>query len=236
MQKRLTSLFNVHNWTLFELVWLALFVCAGTVVTVFTKDSLFNYAILLTGIFCVVLAAKGNIWTYAFGLFNSLGYAYVAFTNGLYGDMGLNILFFVPTNIIGFVLWRRHQAINAVAMRGLNIIQLGFILIACATLIGILGFALSNIKTQNTPYIDATSTILSIAATLLMILRYKEQWVLYIVLNIVTIVMWLIRHLSGSADGAIMMLMWSAFLINSIYGYFVWRKGAMLASKVEPIV
>jgi nicotinamide mononucleotide transporter len=101
------------------------------------------------------------------------------------------------------------------------------VLLICAVSIGVLGFALSHIKTQNTPYIDATSTVLSIVATFLMMWRYKEQWILYIVLNIVTIVMWAIRMANGSTDGAIMILMWTAFLVNAVYGYMIWRKGSV---------
>lgn len=218
-----------RNWSAFELGWIALFVLVGTWVTVFTQDSLFNYCILLSGIFCVVLAAKGNIYTYACGLFNSLGYGYVAYKNGFYGDMALYLLFFVPTSMLGFLFWRQHLTAVAVKMRALQLTVFGYVLSGCALLVGLLGWGLSQIKTQNSPYLDATSTILSIAATCLMLGRYKEQWILYIVLNLVTIVMWLLRFLQGSSDGAIMLVMWTAFLINSLYGFWLWQKGAKQA-------
>lgn len=233
MEHSLRNTFKFRNWSAFELVWIMVFISAGTIVTIFTKDSLLNYVILLTGILCVVLAAKGNIWNYAFGLVNSVGYAYVSFANGLYGDMGLNLLFFVPTSIIGFLMWKKHLAKDSVEMRGLMFYQQIIVLIICVTSIAILGFLLSHIKTQNTPYIDATSTVLSIIATLLMMWRYKEQWLIYIVLNIVTIVMWAIRLASGSTDGTIMILMWTAFLVNAVYGYVIWKKGSEAKTEVE---
>jgi nicotinamide mononucleotide transporter len=225
--------FNLKNWNTFERLWIGIFVLAGTVVTIQTKDSILNYVILITGILCVVLAAKGNIWNYAFGLINSFGYAYVSFTNGLYGDMGLNLFFFVPTSIIGFIMWKKHLSKGSVEMRGLkwwNQLAVGG---TCLVLILILGYLLSMIKTQNTPYIDSTSTILSIIATLLMMWRYKEQWILYIILNIVTIVMWVIRLLNGSNDGSIMIIMWTAFLVNAVYGYFNWLKGSKIKANGE---
>lgn len=227
MSGDLRNTFDLKSWKMFELVWMAVFVAIGTVVTVVTKDSPLNYAILVTGILCVVLAAKGNLWTYFFGFFNSLGYAYVSFTNGLYGDMGLNLFFFVPTNIIGFLMWRRHLSHTCVAMRGLPAVHRVLIAGGCAIAIGVLGLLLSRIATQNTPYLDATVTILSIAATLLMMWRYQEQWDLYIALNIVTIIMWAIRLHRGSHDGVIMMVMWTAFLVNSVYGWLNWKKGAV---------
>lgn len=78
---------------------------------------------LLTGILCVIFAAKGNILTYGFGIINSLGYAYTAYHNGLYGEVGLNILFYIPMNIVGFFMWKRFMDDNVVIMKGLNKIK-----------------------------------------------------------------------------------------------------------------
>ncbi|HQQ62973.1 MAG TPA: nicotinamide riboside transporter PnuC [Pseudomonadales bacterium] len=227
MESSLRRTFSLQNWNAFEILWAVVFIAAGSMVSLFSKDSLLNYVILVAGILCVVLAAKGNIWNYFFGIINSLGYAYVSYVNGLYGDMGLNVLFFVPTGIVGFFMWKRHAAGGTVVMRSLKSAHQGCVGVICLVSIVILGGCLSLIKTQNTPYIDATATVLSIVATLLMMWRYKEQWMLYIALNIVTIVMWAIRILNGSSDGTIMIVMWSAFLVNSVYGYINWHKGSM---------
>jgi nicotinamide mononucleotide transporter len=89
-----------------------------------------------------------------------------------------------------------------------------------------LGFGLSFIPEQNTAYIDAATNILSVAATILMMMRFREQWVCYIVLNVLTIIMWSIRAANGSPDGLLMIVMWSAYLINAVYGFYNWTKGA----------
>jgi nicotinamide mononucleotide transporter len=101
-------------------------------------------------------------------------------------------------------------------------------LVALGCVIGVLamGFGLSLIPGQNTPYIDATTNVLSIVATILMVRRFREQWLLYIVLNIFTIAMWTIRSINGSPDGAMMIVMWSAYLVNAVYGFIVWNHGA----------
>ena len=79
---------------------------------------------------------------------------------------------------------------------------------------------------------DATTNVFSIVATFLMVLRYKEQWLLYIILNVVTIAMWCIRWQAGSGDGSMMVLMWVAFLINSVYGYYKWHQGAKISKEL----
>jgi hypothetical protein len=73
MQKGLSTFFNVQNWALLELVWLALFMYAGTVVTVFTRGWLFKIHYSFKQYFYVMLAAKVNIWTHVFGSVDSLG-------------------------------------------------------------------------------------------------------------------------------------------------------------------
>lgn len=217
---------KIKGWNIYEIIWLLLFSTVAIILTVIWKDTIFGLSVFISGVLCVVLAAKGNIWTYIFGMYNSFGYAYLAYTNGLFGEMGLNLFFFVPMNIIGFVIWRMRMTENIVEMRGLNIKGKLLTTIVCLSGTISLGFAISLIPGQNTPYIDATTNVLSIVATVLMVWRYKEQWLLYIVLNIFTIIMWSIRTMAGSSDGAMMIVMWSAYLINAVYGYYNWNKGS----------
>lgn len=218
---------KIKNWKLYEIIWLLIFSLVAISLTIMWKDTLFGFSVFITGVLCVVLAAKGNIWTYYFGMYNTFGYAYLANNNGLFGEMGLNLLSFAPMNIIGFIIWRKSMCGNVVETRGLkNNSKILTIIICVLGSIG-LGFLLSLVHGQNTPYVDAITNVLSIVATFLMVYRFKEQWLLYIVLNIFTIFMWTIRTINGSPDGTMMIVMWSAYLVNAIYGYYNWNKGVM---------
>ena len=64
--------------------------------------------------------------------------------------------------------------------------------------------------------LDGLTTIITVAAQILMILRYREQWLLWIALNILSIFLW--------AETPAMYLMYSAYLLNSLYGYYNWTK------------
>ncbi len=216
----------LKKWRAFELIWLFVFTTIAIGLNYYWNDTFFNLIVFTTGVLCVVLAAKGHIWTYFFGMINTVSYAYIAYNNGLYGEMGLNVFFFIPTNIIGYMMWKNKMHDDQVEMRGLRNITRAVISISCLFCIYLLGYSLSKITGQNTPYIDATTNILSIAATLLMIYRYKEQWLLYIILNVFTILMWAIRTINGSENGPVMMVMWSAYLINAVYGYYNWHIGS----------
>lgn len=62
----------------------------------------------IAGVLCVVLVAKGSIWNYAFGLVNVSLYAYISYKSSLYGDAGLNALYYLPMQFIGWWQWRKR--------------------------------------------------------------------------------------------------------------------------------
>lgn len=126
-------------------------------------------------------------------------------------------------------MWKNHMDNGTVSMRKLSA---KWILRLCImSVIGTFGagYALSLITTQNTPYIDAATNVLSIVATILMIRRYREQWFAYIILNVFSVIMWVLRTINGSPEGPLMIVMWSAYLVNAFYGFYNWSKGAKKA-------
>jgi nicotinamide mononucleotide transporter len=214
------------GWNLFEIVWLVLFTSIAVAFTVISKDSLFGFTVFITGVLCVVLAAKGNLMSYVFGMYNTVGYAYLAYINGLFGEVMLNLLFFVPMNVVGFYMWKNNRQDGKLSMRHMDLKRLFLVGAVCVIGCLLLGIGLSFIPGQNSPYIDAITTVLSIVATFLMVSRFKEQWLVYIVLNMFTVLLWVIRMLEGSGEGMLMIVMWSAYLVNAVYGYYNWNKGA----------
>ena len=219
------GIFQLKNWKAYELIWLGTFSAIAIALSFIWQDNLFGLTVTITGILCVLLAAKGQILTYVFGTYNVIGYAILSWSNGLFGEVGLNILFFLPMNIIGFIVWSKNTSNGIVKMRGLKVKQMLWIAVANIAIFAVLGWGLSFIPSQNTPYIDSITTVLSITATLLMTWRFKEQWMVWIVLNVFTIIMWSYRLANGSPDGLMMIVMWSAYLANSVYGYITWTKG-----------
>jgi nicotinamide mononucleotide transporter len=210
-----------------DTLWLLFLIAVGSALSISMATTLFDISVLLSGILCVGLIAIGRREGYLFGLYNSLTYSVLAYGNGLYGEVYLNLLFFVPTGIIGFLMWRKHSLNNrTVVMRSMDWRSRGIVAIICIACTLILGVILGLNANQNTPFIDATTNVLSIVATFLMMWRYKEQWLLYITLNVVSIIMWALRALNGGEAGDMMVLMWSLFLVNAIFGYWRWHTGS----------
>jgi nicotinamide mononucleotide transporter len=217
--------------------WLIFLVVVGGALSACIATSIFDATVSLSGILCVGLIAIGRREGYLIGLYNSLSYSILAYGNGLFGEVYLNLLFFVPTGVIGFVMWSLYtKRDRTVEMRQLGWTQRFTVAAICIACTAGLGLLLGQNPRQNTPFIDATTNVLSVVATFLTMWRYKEQWMLYILLNIVSIVMWCLRFRAGGEAGDLMILMWSLFLLNAFFGYWRWQVGTNVAQVSNPCV
>lgn len=183
--------------------------------------SLLDLVAAITGIFSVVLCAKGKKSGFIFGLVNVIAYSIIAFNNLYFGEVMLNVLFYVPMNIASYFLWKNNQKIDKqeVICRALSWKQIAVGIAAIAVITFLYHLVLVSLGGAMT-LLDGTTTILSIVATILMATRYSEQWLCWIVTNVITVIMWVI------AANPVMVVMWSAYLINAFYGYWRWRKNS----------
>ncbi|MBR6547065.1 MAG: nicotinamide mononucleotide transporter [Bacteroidales bacterium] len=197
-----------------------------------TMDVLGSMA-AITGVLCVVLVAKGSIWNYLFGLVNVSLYAYISYKASLYGDAALNALYYLPMQFVGWWQWRRRGAAMSAAEAGDSGVQVkarrftwkqrAILFLGCAVAVVAVGFLLKHVGDPQ-PFKDSTTTVLSIVAQMLMALAFMEQWALWIITNIVSVVMWCVCVSRGEAHAGVMVIMWVFYLLNSINGMRVWMK------------
>ena len=211
------------DWKLFEISWLIISTLTMLTLSIIWGDSPMALISGVTGIISVVLCAKGKISTYAFACVNVGLYAIIAYQNRLFGEVMLNGFYYLPMNIVGFYMWRKQKDdAGTVIVRRLTPKQI--ILLIIGLLIAITAYwrvlvALGG----NLQLIDSITTILSIVAFLLQIGRFMEQWILWMIINVFSITMWSL--LLGTPEGSVtMIIMFSAYLINGVYGFRNWLK------------
>lgn len=222
----------LKSWSLFEIVWLFSFSAVAIVLALIWGDTLFSFSVFLTGVLCVVLVAKGSIWNYAWGTYNVAGYAWLSWQNGFFGEVMLNGGFFLPMQLVGWLMWKGQMNGKEVKMKRQNTKQMLLWLVGAAILTFIYGYFLSTIDGQNSPYLDAASTVLSVLATILMVRRYAEQWIYWIIIDVVSVAMWSMRFTSGVEGSMAMLVMWSAYLVNACWGYYKWLQNSEVEKKV----
>lgn len=226
------------DWTLFEKIWLLSFTLINIYLFFAWGDTITGLIASLTGMICVVLVAKAKISNYYFGIVNVVLYAYIAWQSKYYGEVMLNVIYFLPMQFVGLYCWNKHCNVTKTKddVKVSNLSTKERIYWSLISVVGIVAYGLFLKYLQGTlPFIDSTSTVLSVIAMFLMVKRVTEQWLLWIAIDVVSIYMWFYILAQGGNEIS-MLIMWSAFLVNAIYGYFNWRKLGKIQNEKYRIV
>ena len=185
-----------------------------------------NYLIALEliavgfGIISVWFAKKNNILVYPTGLVSTLIFVYILLEFQLYGDLIINIYYSIMS-VLGWYLWSRTKnGADEFPISGMNkkdfIIS---IIIFIATLLFVVFVYLFFDKfTDWTAYVDAFTTGLFFVGMWLMAKRKVENWILWIVADVISVPLYFHKGLTFSS------LQFSIFTILAILGYLEWKK------------
>lgn len=213
-----------HFWigyNTFEKLFLLGMVLLQIAVFIIAPDSPLNIIAGLAGVISVVMCAKGRTMFYFIGFIQTITYLILAWQNQFYGEVLENLFYFV-TMIWGIVVWKKNEVHNEdgtedVKAKKFTVTQwIGSVVL---TLIAtcLMGLWLESIGSAQA-YTDAATNILAIFAQLLMVWRYREQWLWWIVIDLLCIKMWWI---AGNWSMVAMYIAWTA---NCIYGWVNWSK------------
>jgi nicotinamide mononucleotide transporter len=179
---------------------------------------------VLFGILSVWFARKENIWVYPTGIVNVLIYVYLCFFAGLYADMAINAFYFVMS-VFGWYNWsRRIDNTEHVPISGLSMKQWLFYILLIIVAFAIIYYVLSNYTDSTVPGFDSFTTSLFIAGMWLMAIKKIENWLLWILGDVLVIPMFAVKGLAFTS------IQYIVFLVLAIMGYIEWRK--RLKSKV----
>lgn len=213
------------GWTAIDFIWIIIANAIILGLGIRNGDSLISLICAVTGVTSVIFCSKQMLANYVVGFINVALYAWLSYDAKLYGDAMLNALYYIPMQFIGYYMWNKakHQSeSNKVEVKKLTLMQI--IKIALGTIITILIYSevLKMLK-GNITLIDSASTILSIVAMILMVKQYTEQWYMWVLVNIVSIIMWVVSLSQGVGDLATL-LMWVIYLFNSLFGLYNWKR------------
>ena len=182
----------------------------------------------IVNILCVVLSAKGSRLNFLFGIIYNILYAIYCIRTGHLGNAAVYGVFFLAMQFVGYAQWRKigtrgdgeQVAARRLSVRG--ILSVSVISVAAVAAVYFILRALGG----NDVVFDALVTVVCIIAQVLLTFAYVEQWYLWILVNILTIVMWAISSFKGHGTGydAIMVINYSFTLINSVNGLRFWYK------------
>lgn len=192
----------------------------------------------MSGTICVLLVAKGKISNYLFGIVQTVFGVLVGGFHRLIGETFENLMYLV-FQFIGIKEWSKHMVVESDSgeEQDTGVVEtkkfhwldwvITVALIAGLTYgLGTMFYSLNG----SFGYSDAFTLVVAVIAQLLMTYRYREQWVIWFSLNVVSV--WQFY----SAGNASMFALYVALTINTIFGWFTWSKSVSKTRKDLPII
>lgn len=180
------------------------------------------------GLVYVFLSIKQNILTWLTGLLTSVLYIYVFFVSKFYADMALQV-YYVWVSIYGWWLWSKgvdtkkgHISMPVSRLKTKTTVILA--LISMALWAGIF-FILKFFTDSPVPFGDAFTTALSIVATWMLARKIIEHWIIWVVVDFVSLVLYVYKGLYPTS------IMFVVYTGAAVWGYFEWKKQLVKANE-----
>ncbi|MBS1572120.1 MAG: nicotinamide mononucleotide transporter [Bacteroidetes bacterium] len=187
------------------------------------------------GVLSVYFSIKKNIWVYPTGIISTVLYVYILFRFGLLGDCMINIYYSIMS-IYGWILWSKnidnqlHISVQKTTNNDKIVATILFVI--SIVLVGLVYYfkpaidnhfstkgvqlGLSHLDWAN--WLDVFTTSLFLVGMWLMAKRKVENWIFWIIGDIICIPMMLYKGLGITS------IQYLVFTVMAIQGWREWRK------------
>lgn len=218
---------ELRNWHVCEIFLMSAVLGAIVGITVMTGgDTVLGVVSAVTGVMYTLLAGKGKSSCYLFGVVNSFLYGLISMQSRIYGDMLLNWGYYLPMQFVGIYFWMRNYNPEKGEVRKRFLSWRARVIFLCCVL-GVWCAAAWGVGIFNAraPWLDSATTVLSVGAMILSVMRCFEQWICWTLVNCISIFMWY-QVYKESGNSMATLLMWLIFLFCGLYFAFCWYKDA----------
>ena len=182
--------------------------------------TLVNFVSAVCGIICIFFCAKANVSNFIFGLVNTVVYAIYLLYYKIYGTFCLEVLFYLPMNIASWINWARHRdkkMPEKTMAKHLTIKQ--HIISVIGVLVTIFVTYEILVRVGGTvAFLDALTVAIGIVATILELDRYAEQYIWWIITDIIAVIMYIVHF------DTVYLTKKTIYLIMAIIGLRNWIK------------
>ena len=166
----------------------------------------------------LLLAARENILCWYCAFASSAIFVVIFWDVSLLMESLLNV-FYVAMAVVGWYAWRYGgQAHMGVHIRTLKPWQHGVIAVTLLLAAGINGWFMASYTSAVWPYLDAFTTWASVLTTFLVVWKVLENWLYWLVIDSISIFLYMDRELYLTA------LLFAAYLVIVIFGFLHWRR------------
>ena len=169
---------------------------------------------------CELLIAKQSKWNFIVSiLFIEITESVLYFSIGAYSTALISIIFWIPIDIVSFIQWHKNPDEQEDVLTKVKRLSWKQDILMVLAILGFgfgVGYLLTLIPGAEDTYIDAFVSAVGMANGILILLRYNEQWIAWMLTLILDAVLYI---LSGSY---IMLITIAAMMVNTIYGFIKW--------------
>ena len=202
----------------FDWLFIAFGVLIQIVCYIFTGDGLLSFICGLSGCINVVLCSQRKLSFYFFAYIQMFTYIIIIFQQHLWGELVENI-FYVITTTIALFMWLKHYNKEEKEVEARKLTSFQIFLCCIVFFISTILLYVILIKTNDPkPFLDAVSTVPAFIAQFMLMFRYREQWIMWLIVDIATLILWI------SIGNIFMIAQYIFWIMNCIYGYIKWSK------------
>jgi nicotinamide mononucleotide transporter len=183
------------------------------------SEQYFEILGVLFSLLYLYFSIRKNILLWPMGILSALLYMVVFFRSKFYADMGLNAYYFF-VSIYGWILWARGGPGEGEGLPVSRVSNKQVLVLALVTLVAFLGIGLllDRYTDSPLPYWDAFTTAASFTATWMLARKILEHWILWIIVDAVSMGLYLYRGLYPT------LVLFAVYTVMAIVGYLQWKK------------
>ena len=187
-------------------------------------SSCLEFVAVVFGVVSVYLSVRQKVWSWPTALVNVALYFVLFFRSGLYSDMALQAVYFA-LSIYGWYEWlyggegRTTLTVSRTTPRTwavLSVVGVAFWIVD--------GALTSRLPGAVAPYLDAATATTSLVAQYMMTRKLLENWIVWIVVDVVYVGMFIWRGLYLTAAN------YAIYLVLAVLGYLAWKRSLEAAA------
>lgn len=173
----------------------------------------------LIGLVYLWLEYRASIYLWIASIIMPAVYLFVYYNAGLYADFGINIYYLLAA-VYGWWVWKYGNKEKQGEELPITRMPRGKWKMAAAMYLVfqlLIAWILIRYTDSNVPWCDAFTTALSMVAMWMLARKYLEQWLVWIVVDVVSVALYLYKGLFFTAG------LYALYAIIAVYGYWNWK-------------
>lgn len=179
-----------------------------------------NFISAVAGVLCIFFTAKASISCCIFGIINTAMYVVFLAYWHIYGTMCLEIFVYMPFNIIQWFIWAKHRdhELTEKTMTKKLSYRMDLAVALVVLVSGFIYYTILDSVGGNVALLDAYTVAIGIIAVCMSAFRYREQYILWLITDIVAVAMYVVFF------DPVYLTKKSIYLIMAFVGLYNWWK------------